>query len=356
MPNILISDTDETHALGVLAAISNGYGSDVTADTIVRLNYGVATDLEYAAANHIKLVVASLGGVHGYTDEALTAYASGVQLVMPLGSNTHEELTDLAEVPIIVTTGAGTTENETAYGPGLEFWDDDPITPEPNDSSSFSNGVIAGKLLAIYDGRGIDWWDARYAARQTATGGGTRTDANGYGQINTANAISYSGPVPGNPYYSTYDPEEDAMATSAAMKVLVDALTTDPASEPSLVSHAAHHDVIHTAMQELYDYKRYVALVSQSGTDSPTAEVLENTFDGTPVWSRIVEGEYYCTLSGAWTNFKTACWVGTMNTTSLRLYTFGRESSIFLRLEQYDLAGQHVDGFARLPVMVLVYD
>lgn len=48
-----------------------------------------------------------------------------------------------------------------------------------------------------------------------------------------------------------------------------------------------------------FPYKKYVALLSQSGTDVPTAIVLENTFNGTVVWTRTVAGTYRATLAGA---------------------------------------------------------
>lgn len=47
------------------------------------------------------------------------------------------------------------------------------------------------------------------------------------------------------------------------------------------------------------NYKRYVALVSQSGTDAPTATVLENTFNMTPVWSYGTDGSYNLTITNA---------------------------------------------------------
>lgn len=45
--------------------------------------------------------------------------------------------------------------------------------------------------------------------------------------------------------------------------------------------------------------KRYVALLSQSGTDDPTAVELENTLGGTVVWTRDTVGVYSGTLAGA---------------------------------------------------------
>jgi hypothetical protein len=45
-------------------------------------------------------------------------------------------------------------------------------------------------------------------------------------------------------------------------------------------------------------YKKYVAIVSQSGTDAPTSVVLENTFGVTPTWSYGTDGSYNLTVNG----------------------------------------------------------
>jgi hypothetical protein len=52
-------------------------------------------------------------------------------------------------------------------------------------------------------------------------------------------------------------------------------------------------------------YKRYVALLTQTGTNAPVATVIENTLGGTVVWSRLTDGVYVATLAGAMTVDKT---------------------------------------------------
>jgi len=56
--------------------------------------------------------------------------------------------------------------------------------------------------------------------------------------------------------------------------------------------------------------KRYVALLSQSGTDAPVATVLENTLGGAVVWIRDFAGTYIGTLAGAFTANKTFISIG----------------------------------------------
>lgn len=71
-------------------------------------------------------------------------------------------------------------------------------------------------------------------------------------------------------------------------------------------------ETVKTTAQDIADlggggssYLKYVALLSQSGTDAPVATVLENTLGGTVVWGYIDVGIYSATLSGAFTTNKT---------------------------------------------------
>jgi len=58
-------------------------------------------------------------------------------------------------------------------------------------------------------------------------------------------------------------------------------------------------------INEAVPYKIYKALLTQTGTNAPTAVVLENTLGGTPVWSYSSTGYYILTLSGVFTLGKT---------------------------------------------------
>lgn len=49
-------------------------------------------------------------------------------------------------------------------------------------------------------------------------------------------------------------------------------------------------------------YKKYVALLTQSGTSAPTVIVLENTLSGNPASSYFSQGRYRLTLTGAFPN------------------------------------------------------
>jgi hypothetical protein len=58
-------------------------------------------------------------------------------------------------------------------------------------------------------------------------------------------------------------------------------------------------------------YKKYVALISQSGAADPTVIVLENTLGGDIVWTTESAGRYVGTLAGAFPLNKTVCFATT---------------------------------------------
>lgn len=73
-------------------------------------------------------------------------------------------------------------------------------------------------------------------------------------------------------------------------------------------------------------YKKYVALLTQSGTNAPVATVLENTLGGTVVWTRSTDGIYHGTLSGVFTASKTATLITNVPNVAT-IVTGGRSSS-----------------------------
>jgi hypothetical protein len=96
-------------------------------------------------------------------------------------------------------------------------------------------------------------------------------------------------------------------------------------------------------------YKVYTALLNQSGTDAPVATILQNTLDGTPVWTRISAGIYHCTLTDAFPKNKTFCNVtyGANNGIAPLIPQFGyyitSDINSILELYFYDPAGGVID-------------
>lgn len=83
-------------------------------------------------------------------------------------------------------------------------------------------------------------------------------------------------------------------------------------------------------------YKKYVALLSQSGFGNPTATILENTI-GNIVWTRQAQGQYIGTLLGAFTNNKTACFGNfQLLVTDCAVMHIGRQSNDIVKYMTYE--------------------
>lgn len=165
-----------------------------TGDSVIR-GKGISDGLQYAANTQVGALIYSYGGLPGIINSAQNIYPT-TQTFMPLGSNFNILITDPPTIPIIVTCGAGATQNDTAYGPGLEFWDTE-VSGSPAINASLSNSRIAGKLMYIRNQLNCTHWEARYRARYTADrnlnthpNGELWNQNNGFGQINASAAIA----------------------------------------------------------------------------------------------------------------------------------------------------------------------
>lgn len=211
MTRIILSDIlGSQHANDIISAICQGYGNDISQQIEVMGNWQELV-LRIQSDNNIIALIKSSSGVEHYSDTAEMFYPR-VQMFMPLGSNDFAELTNLNAIPLIVTCGAGDTSfenrNNTGYGAGLEFWDNDLVQSADPDASSFANGFILGKLLKIKDALSCSWWETRYRARVTADRNESNREKwfwdlrNGFGMINVPAAIGYQGEIPNDPFQS----------------------------------------------------------------------------------------------------------------------------------------------------------
>jgi hypothetical protein len=102
--------------------------------------------------------------------------------------------------------------------------------------------------------------------------------------------------------------------------------------------------------------KKYVALLSQSGTNAPTATILENTLGGTITWSRNASGNYTATLIGAftqnrtWFNTEPSDQAGNVATTKLM---WSNANTVTLIVK--DGSQANMDGWTNLSVEIRVY-
>lgn len=102
-------------------------------------------------------------------------------------------------------------------------------------------------------------------------------------------------------------------------------------------------------------YSVYVALLTQTGTDNPTATILnsgDSNYLGEIVWARTGMGIYVGTLASAFTSAKTECWLsmgggytGYIDVTSTSVVTLNT------------LLGLSTDGaLINTPVRIYVHD
>lgn len=119
-------------------------------------------------------------------------------------------------------------------------------------------------------------------------------------------------------------------------------------------------------------YKKYTALLTQTGTDAPVATVLENTLGGTPVWTRTALGVYRITLTGTFTENKTLVeGFGNSDGTAgiykptfggtMGAYTLIRVDANYIQLQTYNdtITGQlefsAILGVNSIPIEIRVY-
>ena len=89
------------------------------------------------------------------------------------------------------------------------------------------------------------------------------------------------------------------------------------------------------------NYKKYIALLYQTGTNNPTAYVLENTLSSGITWVRNTTGEYEGTLTSEFTIYKTAIFCNNTNYGEIMAY---RKNSNTINVYTQDSSGTPIDG------------
>jgi len=106
----------------------------------------------------------------------------------------------------------------------------------------------------------------------------------------------------------------------------------------------------------LRGYKIYKALITQSGTDAPTAIVLENTLSGDLTWSYNTVGVYVATLAGEFTADKTFIFTGQVATDTVVSTNRINVDSITLRTYDISSAGLTDVRLSNNSIEIKVYD
>lgn len=103
-------------------------------------------------------------------------------------------------------------------------------------------------------------------------------------------------------------------------------------------------------------YKVYTALISQSGTDDPTATVLENTTGGTVAWTRATTGQYSATFTGVTlVQTKTAIFCSNGFDTGVIILSSYWANSNTINLYLRNASNTTVDGLLRMNFEIRVY-
>jgi hypothetical protein len=91
-------------------------------------------------------------------------------------------------------------------------------------------------------------------------------------------------------------------------------------------------------------YKKYVALISQSGTNAPVPTILENTLGVVPVWSYGAVGEYYLDYNNAFPFGKTWIIVQQPDTNAGKTMPYQESSEDRITFYSYDALGIQANG------------
>ena len=111
-------------------------------------------------------------------------------------------------------------------------------------------------------------------------------------------------------------------------------------------SNATKNFTVESVVQAGLGYKAYAALISQSGTNAPTATVLKNNTGHTYTWTRTAAGKYEITANGnAFTANKTAVFINYGNPSSDGLPPkWVRTSDTLVKVSTQDETGILDDG------------
>lgn len=212
-----------------------------------------------------------------------------------------------------------------------------PTTPTSEQSILFLGGAgwtgssFSGSKVAMVFGTSENWSSSAngtYISLETTPNGGTgrierfRVANNGNVGINT-NAPTEKIHVVGNGLFTgniTALPATLSNQVTTFEQVFTSPDFTGTPTAPTAPTGTNTTRIATTAFaQGIRPYKVYTALLTQVGTDAPTAIVLENTI-GAIVWSRSVIGGYFATLSGAFTTNKTSVLITNGSTNSTYIH------------------------------------
>lgn len=133
--------------------------------------------------------------------------------------------------------------------------------------------------------------------------------------------------------------------------VTMDVIDSTAAPANMLYQDPVTHQIKKAA---LYEYQKYTALLTQSGTSDPTATVLASNQIGSIVWTRAGLGAYTGTLTGAFTSGKTFIIVG-QNADGITANCFRNNNNTVTLKTYLTSTGGSTDVFTDLSIEIRVY-
>ncbi len=179
-----------SHDTDVLNSFLLGYssydGTKYPSQIDLHIDNSAYSAIQYANQNNYQIVIRSYTGLNSAVNDTAKNYPN-VLLFMPAGSNSFYYVCTL-DIPnaAAVSTGAGIDTLVTGYK--VEFFSIDPITN--SNSSSFSNGYIAGQIAYLANRYNISLQQARSIARNNSYVNNQSTNYVQYGEINLSQAVN----------------------------------------------------------------------------------------------------------------------------------------------------------------------
>lgn len=121
-------------------------------------------------------------------------------------------------------------------------------------------------------------------------------------------------------------------------------------------------NIVNSLLPPTPTYKVYTALLYQSGTNNPTATVLQNTFGVDFVWTRLTHGIFTVTApSGTFTENKTVITMSLPSTTGNGIFLLYDDEGVYnnvMRIEQTTQFGSpsKFDGMQNVYVEIKVFN
>lgn len=119
-------------------------------------------------------------------------------------------------------------------------------------------------------------------------------------------------------------------------------------------------DATVTGLPDSRPYKVYSALLSQTGTSAPTSVILENTFPSAIVWAFSSAGSFVGTLTAAFVENKTQCWIEQSSTDTAPGTSFKRivrTGANTVQIDCSDVEGNPLnDVIVDTPIEIRVYN